>query len=990
MFLFRFNKPLTLDSRAVRRTACHGEIRSQSDKPVVRSDRGASGAGRGMVARTNVDWKSMDCATSGDGPLWLGEPVGGSLRQERDPSQDAGQTEEIVEMRYLTPLVLAVICGMATFSWLAAATVESLPKPAVPPSGRELATLVRELGDENFRVREQASRDIWALGEAALPALREALAADDPEQSFRARDLIGKIQLHITPATDATIIALVERYAKATPTEKTLLFAKLQVKHAWRQMLKLYASETHAEVRAKLQPSVSGVAVKAARECLIQGDARGARELLELAPADADGLLALAAFHRSQGTLDAELQRAQAVKGRNAQAWQLALRREAGTLEAAREAAMAAGEPRIAAALAALAGDPLPWLGGGPAAHAEGGPDLLAPSYAKVASKRWLGQKILPSDLEPLRGAMASRNPMERDVAINALFLLGEVKTAEAAMTKSSPLAAFHHFEALESIPEALQVLGLDPQHPDFKAWVAKRLQKVPTEDIEDQHEVSTQSEELVALANFLERRGLHDDAWAAYSEPMAAFANKEVNPFVNFLGVLFGNRDSTSGAPRLAKRVAFAWAGEDAKRWEEIVATAFGDDEQARSWWAWLVELDPKASRSERFDGMLALFGLGADPAKVRDHWLSMAWKAVAALPAAERQPLVSRLSRIAIAEGDVANTLKAWDQMSEASRKEVFWGEHLLHLSAVERWNEAATVLLDQIALDKDLSQEPSAQNHAYAAAALRLAGRPGEAATHDRIADQLALGDAATAILIGNGYAFGRDYARAAEWWARAAREANPDAREFPLALKLHSDTLLEAGRWQEAAATSEVLARVYLAANNRRESSLLLMRQRLQADTARALANLQSDRPAALALLAKCHQQFASDGSLADFFFPALRKVGLLKDHDRWFLESWNRMAQIIDAYPHSDNTRNTAAWFAARALRKLDEAEQSLTQALAANPNQSAYLDTMAEIQFAKGNRAQALAWSRQAVNFLPEDPQLRQQQERFRTAPLPK
>ena len=885
----------------------------------------------------------------------------------------------------------AVIIGaMVACSWLTAATVESLPKPAAALPAREIATLVRELGDETFRTREQASRDIWELGEAALPALREALRSDDPEQSYRARDLIGKIQLHITPATDATIVALVERYAKASPSEKTLLFAKLQVKHAWRQMLKLYASETHAEVRVRLQPAVSGIAVKAARECLMQGDVRGARELLELAPADADGLLALAAFHRSQGTLAAELQRAQAAKGKKAQVWQLALLREAGNLEMARDTAMAVDEPRIAAAMAALTGDPLPWLRGVADAHGEGGPDLLAPAYAKVASKRWLGHKILPTDLEPLRVALVSRNPMERDVAINALYLLGEIKMAEAVMTKSAPLAAFHHFESLECIPEALQVLGLDPLHPDFKVWVAKRLQKVPAGDIEDQHEVSTQSEELVALANFLERRGLHEDAWAAYSGPMAAFAARDVNPFVNFLGVLFGNRDSTSGAPRLAKRVAFAWAAEDAKRWEDIVAAAFGDDEQARGWWAWLIELDPTASRSQRFDGMLALFGLGPDPTKLRDHWLSLAWKAVDAMPVAERQPAVARLSRLAIAEGDVVNTLKAWDQMSEPTRKEVFWGEHLLHLSAAERWNEAATVLLDQIALDKDLSQEPSAQNHAYAAATLRLAGRPEEAATHDRLADQLALGDAATAILIGNGYAFGRDYPRAAEWWARAACEANPDTREFPLALKLHADTLLEAGRWLEAAATSEVLARIYLAADNRRESSLVLMRQRLQADTARALANLKTDRPGALALLAKCHQQFVSDGSLADFFFPALRKVGLLKEHDEWFLESWDRMTKIIATYPHSDNTRNTAAWFASRSLRKLDEAEQSLTQALAANPNQSAYLDTMAEIQFAKGHRALALEWSRQAVNFLPEDPQLRQQQERFRTAPLPK
>lgn len=72
------------------------------------------------------------------------------------------------------------------------------------------------------------------------------------------------------------------------------------------------------------------------------------------------------------------------------------------------------------------------------------------------------------------------------------------------------------------------------------------------------------------------------------------------------------------------------------------------------------------------------------------------------------------------------------------------------------------------------------------------------------------------------------------------------------------------------------------------------------------------------------------------------------------------------------------------------MLKLDEAEQHLKIALAASPEQPAYLDTMAEIQFAGGNRKKALEWSRLAVNFEPDEAQLRRQQERFRSDPLPK
>ena len=854
------------------------------------------------------------------------------------------------------------------------------------PDG-DIDTWIRKLADESFRVREKASRELWNLGESALPALKEAATASDPELVFRARDLIRKIELYITPDTDPSVIALAERYAKASPSEKSALFGKMRGRRAWRQMLKLYASETNSEIREKLRPAVDGIAVKAARERISEGDAPGAREFLEMAPADAEGLLALAEFHRSHGGLEAELNRAKAAKGPKSQFWQLALQRAAGNLEAAANAATAAGETRIAAAMEALLGDPLPWLR---ESQNEAADDPVSRTYAVIAAKRWQGQKSRPADLAPLTRALGVRNRSERIVAINVLFLLGEVAGADTAFAKIEPLFAFRHFEALERIPEALKALGIDPERPDYKTWVEKRIEKLTADDIEDQHGVATHHEELLSLANFLERRGLHDDLLAAFSPVLTALAQKDEDAFLDFLGALFGNRETLSGAPLLAKRIGLAWAGQAEARWNDLITAALGDDEQASVWWDWLSELDAKASRAERFDGMLALFGLGRDPSRLREKWLARAWKAVEESPAGIRATLTERISTLSIELGDVANSLKAWDRLPEDAREKVSWEQHLIHLSAADRWNDAAASILKQIALIADAKQEPMADLHAYAAAVLRQAGRPEEAATHDLWVDKLALGDAALAIRIGNFYAAGGDYEHAGQWWARAAREADPDSGEFARAMKLHADDLLEKGKWRESAATSEVVARIYASSDYSGTNPLPLMRLRLQADMSRALAHLKDDRTQAIAILENCHRTFASDGSLADFFFPALRKMGLIREHDRWFGESWDLMERVISRYPESDNTRNTAAWFASRAVRNLAEAEKHLAKALAANPEQPAYLDTMAEIQFAKGNRAKALEWSKVAVNFAPDDPQLRRQQERFLSDPLPK
>ena len=854
---------------------------------------------------------------------------------------------------------------------------------ATPPSAEELA---QALGDESFRVREQASKALWEMGEAALPALEAAAQSADPEQSIRARDVLRKIQLHITPDTDPSVIGLVEEYAKASVTQKASLLGKMRAKRAWRQMLKLYAAEKEPALRERLLPMMAAVAQKAARERLLKGDSAAAREFLELAPADAAGLLALAEFHRSQGTLEAELERAQALPDRKGAAWRLALLRASGNVAAAREAAIQAGEKRIAASMAMLSGDPLPWLDGLRADR------TLPPAtalYAEIASKRWQGRKFR-AELDRLARLLKSRDPSESGAALNAMFLLGEVEIAEPAFAKAQPLAAFRHFEVLERIPEAYAALGLDPEKSDFRRWVEERISQLQEEDIGDQIEVSDGGSELMALANFLERRGLHEAALAAYEEPLLKLAESDANAFADHLGKLFGSRASLSGAPQLARSIAMAWAGDDDARWDEVVVAAFGDDDRVRAWWDWLAEVDPEATRITRLDGMLALFGLSTDPTRQRDAWLEKLWKSAEAAEGLERVTRIERLAELASEVGDVENSLRAWQLLPEENQEKIFWGQTLIHFSANERWQDAAELILKQIARVTEAGQEPGADLHAYAAAALRAAGREKEAVEHDGWVDRLSLGSPSIAIRVGNGYAYGADYQRASEWWARAIMLADPDGEDFALALKFHSDALLEDDNWLLTAATSEVLGAIYVGSDYLMSSQLPIMRLRLQSDTARAMATLEKDRASALALLSDCHRVFATDGSLADFFFPALRKAGLIKEHDAWFRESWQHFDNIIQLYPGSDNSLNTAAWFASRALRELDKAEKLIRQALSANPRQAAYLDTVAEIQFAQGKRAKALEWSQQAVNISPEDSMIRRQHERFRSDPFPK
>lgn len=875
----------------------------------------------------------------------------------------------------------AMILGLSAWVTLAAAAPEARLKKEPPAPPKDVNKLIRELSDDSYRVRESASSELWALGRSAQHELEETAAGNDPEQVFRANDLLRKIKLDITPETDPAVAGLVERYTKASSNEKSSIFQKLRQLRAWRQLLKLYAGETNAETQARLQRQVSDVAIFAARESLQQNQPAIAREYLELAPVDAANLVALAEFHRTQGTLAEEMKKASELKGARGAAWRLALARVSGNLVGARDEAKAAGEDQVSAAMSALLGDPIPWLQTN-VQSSNGMP--VSPLYSRLAVKRWQGKSLQPADLDPLVRGKDEKDTEDRSV--NSLFQLGETALAVEGLRKRSASEAFAYFDTIEAVPEALKSFGLDPEKPDYTGWVAKRFQRIAGEARGERGD-SEPTTELVIIANFLEARGLTAAANEAFLKPLADLAAAEPRQFTSFLTYLFGGNANSGGqlhaAPELARNAATAWAGDDADRWLDVLDATFGSESDITNLWDWLAELDLKTTRADRYQALLALLGSVRDPQGLREKWLGLAWEEIRKAPEEKQMQLLMLLQSVTDRSSDVANSLKIWDMLPESARTNV----PLEDFTAAGRWDAAAKFSQDIIEKITQAKQSTSPLFYAYTAAFLRKAGHAAEAEKFDALVEQLALG--MNSMEIANAYSEGEDFVRAAIWWERAVRLSDPASPYFMVALAPYGQALLDEGKWQEAASIAEIRAQCEAPSRLNASPSVSRLQIRLQADLARAMAMLPTDRAGSIALLDNCLKMFPSDGSLADDFFPALRKVGLLKEHDEWFQVCWDRITGVLAKYPAADNTANSAAWLAARAQRKLDEAEKFESAAIAARPNQSAYLDTMGEIEFARGNRAKAVEWSEKAVNFMPKSTELRQQRERFRTAPLP-
>ncbi len=59
---------------------------------------------------------------------------------------------------------------------------------------QRVGELIRKLGNDSFEVREQASADLQALGQVALPLLNRAVTDADPEIARRASECLQLLQ----------------------------------------------------------------------------------------------------------------------------------------------------------------------------------------------------------------------------------------------------------------------------------------------------------------------------------------------------------------------------------------------------------------------------------------------------------------------------------------------------------------------------------------------------------------------------------------------------------------------------------------------------------------------------------------------------------------------------------------------------------------------------------------------------------------------------
>jgi tetratricopeptide (TPR) repeat protein len=92
----------------------------------------------------------------------------------------------------------------------------------------------------------------------------------------------------------------------------------------------------------------------------------------------------------------------------------------------------------------------------------------------------------------------------------------------------------------------------------------------------------------------------------------------------------------------------------------------------------------------------------------------------------------------------------------------------------------------------------------------------------------------------------------------------------------------------------------------------------------------------------------------------------------------------RLRESMTRNPDAPVWWNDLAWLSARCDQKLDEALEMSKRAVAADPDNAAYIDTLAEVYFRLGNPAEAVKLETRALQIEPGDIFMTKQLERFK------
>jgi tetratricopeptide (TPR) repeat protein len=844
------------------------------------------------------------------------------------------------------------LAALFVFALAALSTPADRPDP---PSKVQIARWVKQLGDEEFAAREEASRRLWEAGEAAEEAIREASKSDDAEVARRTRALLEKFNWGIFPDTPQRVVELVHRFQSAPNVNQRAAVAEELLGAGWpgvRAVLKIAASSQEEATRTALQLKLSAKVSRVAPYLLKEGRP-AALELLVEAARNVDekhGAAHYTAYWLGRGRLDERIahhQKAAEKSGDKKEYRTLAyLYRARGDLAAARKAAESAGRTDLVEAILYEAGD---WKELARLQAPAEAPHPIEKLGLRAAFQRLGGDdkgfgETLPALREQAQGD--GPNEMRTYLVVKALFL------------NDRP-------------DEALDLLGAGVRHRVERFEILCARMKHREAIAEAEQFAKRQPLTALDLAVARMRYGLGEKDKALETFDQYAAQIKEGGD-----ASWFGNLIEAEWRPGLYDRAldhfARVLAVTKDPSWTPRMFPRFfpNQAEAAEVWWAILRprHAGKDAAALAQLRDLLA----GNLPAREVTQLINEAMVQSAEHP--DRYYVA--LAEAAQACGDEALALRCLEQAPSDPGSLARRGDLL---AAKEKWAEAASLY------ERAWEAAPERPLTLYLAG--RALVRSGKEKEGQALIDQahlLPLGDGDVRMEFAQALSRRGEKDDARQEFERVSRLAEPAGFMTCEAMRQLAFNALARKNWPAAAAGQEkaMLRCLRTTISFQYPSayvSLPALVHRLRASAALAAGDLEEARRQ----IALCRAAQPGNVETAIALVPELERLGHKKDAADLFEQTIAEWEKVCDDYSRCAEAHNSAAWLSACCRRNLDGALTHALKAVELEPSMAGFHDTLAEVYFQRGGKEKALAEQKKAIELNPKRAYFRKQLKRI-------
>jgi len=843
-------------------------------------------------------------------------------------------------------------------------------------TARRVEQLIKQLGADDFSTREQATEELWKIGEPAMAPLEEAVKGGDYEVVWRAEQILKKFRLGIFPDTPKHIAGHLENYSSGNDgTKRTVVQALLGLgAEGFEAVARLLANEKDKKLREYIETRLAIQATQFTPGLIAAGKFDEAARYLRLGAASGVGsaVQAYTSFVVERGQLDEAIKKTSPDDpgGKQMLAW---LYRANGELDKAID--LVEDDASLSRLHQQLLHEAGRW-----AALAEGRekPDADSLDYIGYLGYEMAYHRLAGND-EAYRKAvdtvMAAADTMEA----NRRNHLPELLLLNDEIAKAMQL--YRKFDRRRSV---LQLLAHQHRYTDAK--------KLLHETMGD--EAFDAERRMLLQLESIDTWQLLGDSDAANACLTATLDEKDaiINNGYRYTArkLLSATRD-LRGDKEAAALAAAALAAEmlDSPKSRELQADVFrglANDHSAEAavWWEMFDDIrgeesttvvvqkvlrviDP-AAKVDNFEAMVKAaidFGQSVDAAR-RLYWYRM----IAGTCERRGEPKLARLCLDAVLSSDAnrrTDASAAARQAADVAIKSESWD------AAAKAWQQVVDAQPNDAAARYALgfsrmkAGDEKTGRETMQRARLVAAASSGQAYNLVRMMEQLKryddLADLRKRIVRTGAF----------ESWilnSNVGRMTYAYAAEGDFAKALLYDERARLFCIPTNTGLVNLEAHLIISARNH------VLRARL------ALAEGRHDA-------AVTHAYEAMDAEPANIeillqLVPRLLKHASTKqDAVELFDRQYKFLADNCRAFPDAASEHNTIAWLCARLRWKLDAAQTFAERAVKLAPESAGYLDTLAEVHFQKGNTATAIDMMKKCIELDPDYAYFQRQLKRF-------